>query len=82
MTWFDLAVRVEGKRAVAVMNPKDVDYVAATLGRELGEEIVVYSAADIVLMAQEGGTLLHHLKHKLGAYTTTVDVAGNGEAPW
>ena len=82
MTWFDLCVKVEGKRAVAVLNPKDVDYVAAALGRELGERVVVYTAADIVLMAQENQTLLHHLKHKIGAYTTTVAVGGNEEAPW
>lgn len=82
MTWFDLGLKVEGKRAVAVMYPQDVDYVAAALGQELGEQIIVYTAQDIVLMAQEGQTLLHHLKHKLGAYTTTVAVGGNEEAPW
>jgi len=82
MTWFDLKTRVGDRRAVAVMNPEDAEYVAATLGRELGDDVVVYTAADIVLMAHENPTLLTHLKHKAGAYTTHVDVGSNEEAPW
>ena len=76
MCWFDLGVRVDDKRAVAVMNPSDVEYVATQLSKELDDGVVVYSAADIVLMARENQSLLHHLKQRAGAYTTSV---GNGK---
>lgn len=82
MCWFDLGVRVEGKRAVAVMNSADADYVASQLAEELGDDVVVYAASDIVLMAQEGQTLLHQLKHTLGAYTTVVNNGKLEEPSW
>ena len=82
MTWFDLKTRVGDRRAVAVMNPQDAECVAATLGRELGDDFIVYTAADIVMMAHENPTALTHLKQIAGAYTTHVDIAGDGEAPW
>lgn len=82
MTWFDLGVRVEGKRCVAVMNPKDADIVAASLSDELGEQVIVYTAADIVMMAHDTPTLLTHLKLKLGAYTTCVKTAEGEDALW
>ena len=94
LTWFDLKMRVkdrrasrsetsqEGLRAVFVVNPEDAGYVAATLGHELGEEVIVYTVADIVMMAHENPTALTHLKQIAGAYTTHVDIAGDGEAPW
>jgi len=82
MTWFDLGVRVEGKRCVAVMNPKDANIVAASLSDELGEEFIVYTAADIVLMAHETPTMLTHLKQKAGAYTTSVRTEGGDDALW
>lgn len=82
MTWFDLGVKVEGKRCVAVMNPKDADIVAASLSDELDDDVIVYTAADIVLMANETPTLLTHLKHTLGAYTTCVKTTNGEDALW
>jgi hypothetical protein len=82
MTWFDLQTRVGDRRAVAVMNPQDAEYVAATLGRELGDDFIVYTAADIVMMAHENPTALTHLKQVAGAYTTHVDVNSSEEAGW
>lgn len=82
LTWFDLQIKVGGKRAVCVVQASDAEIVAATLGEELGEQIVVYTAADIVMMSHEQPTALTHLKHVVGAYTTHVDVAGNVEASW
>jgi hypothetical protein len=82
MQWFDLKIRVKDRRAVAVLNPSDAEYVAATLGRELNDDFIVYTAADIVMMAHENPTALTHLKQIAGAYTTHVDVHGDGEAPW
>ena len=82
LTWFDLKMRVKDRRAVFVVNPEDAGYVAATLGHELGEEVIVYTVADIVMMAHENPTALTHLKQIAGAYTTHVDIAGDGEAPW
>ena len=82
MTWFDLQTRVGDRRAVAVMNPQDAEYVAATLGRELGDDFIVYTAADIVMMAHENPTALTHLKQAAGAYTTHVDVTSSEEAGW
>lgn len=80
--WFDLKIQVKDRRAVAVLNPQDAEYVAATLGQELGDTVIVYTAADIVLMAHENPTALTHLKHLAGAYTTHVEVGSNEEAPW
>ena len=82
MTWFDLGIRVDGKRGVAVMNPKDADIVAASLSEELEDEFIVYTAADIVLMAHENPTLLTHLKQSAGAYTTSVRNAEGEDALW
>ena len=82
LTWFDLKMRVKDRRAVFVVNPEDAGYVAATLGNELGEEVIVYTVADIVMMAHENPTALTHLKQIAGAYTTHVDIAGDGEVPW
>lgn len=82
MTWIDLGVRVGGKRAVAVLNPQDADYVAARLSDELDDGVVVYTAADIVLMAHENPSALTHLKQIAGAYTTRVTVGDDVEAPW
>lgn len=82
MTWFDLGVRVGGKRCVAVMYPQDADIVAASLSEELGEAVSVYTAADIVLMAHENPTALTHLKQIAGAYTTSVRNAEGEDALW
>jgi len=82
MCWFDLGVRVEGKRAVAVMNSADAGYVASQLSKELDDAVVVYAASDIVLMAQEGQTLLHQLKHKADACTTIVNGGKLEEPTW
>lgn len=82
MTWFDLKIKVKGKKAAAVLDPKDADYVAAQLSKELGEDVIVYTVSDIILMAHENPTALTHLKHTMGAYTTHVDVRDDGEAPW
>lgn len=82
MAWFDLKIRVKDRRAVAVLNPSDAEYVAATLGRELDDDVIVYTAADIVMMAHENPTALTHLKQIAGAYTTKVTVRDSGEAPW
>ena len=82
MTWFDLGCRVNGKKAVAVMNPKDAVAVAAALSKGLDDEVVVYTAQDIVMMANETDSFLHHLKHAAGAYTTQVDTSEQVDAPW
>lgn len=82
MAWFDLGMRVGNRRAVAVMNPKDAVTVAATLGREMDDDVIVYTAADIVLMANENPTALTHLKQHAGAYTTHVDTKERANAPW
>lgn len=81
-TWFDLRVSVDGKRAVAVIEAADAEIVAASLREELDEEIVVYTAADIVLMAQEHQSTLHHLKRIASAYTRSVVDEKVGDAPW
>ena len=82
MCWIDLGVRVDDRRAVAVMNPSDVEYVASQLSKELDDGVVVYSAADIILMAREHQSMLHHLKQRAGAYTTTVDNGKIEDASW
>jgi hypothetical protein len=82
MHWFDLKIRVKDRRAVAVLNPSDAEYVAATLGRELDDDVIVYTAADIVMMAHENPTALTHLKQIAGAYTTQVTTSDGKEAPW
>lgn len=82
MCWIDLGVRVEDRRAVAVLNPADADYVSAQLSKELEDGVIVYTAADIVLMAQEHQSLLHSLKKRAGAYTTTVNNGAIEEASW
>ena len=82
MQWFDLKIRVGDRRAVAVLNPQDADYVAATLSREFDDGVIVYTVADIVLMAHENPSALTHLKQIAGAYTTQVTVGDQTEAPW
>ena len=82
MVWFDLGCRVNGRKAVAAMNPKDAEAIAAALSKGLDEDVIVYTAADIVMMANETGSFLHHLKHVAGAYTTHVDTSEQVNAPW
>jgi hypothetical protein len=64
------------------MSPSDAEYVACTLNEELEDEVVVYTAADIVMMANENGSMLHHLKQTFSAYTTGVDTREQKDAPW
>jgi hypothetical protein len=82
LVWFDLGMRVNGKRAVCVLSASDAEYVACTLTEELEDDVIVYTAADIVLMANENPTALTHLKHVFSAYTTEVHTREQGEAPW
>lgn len=82
MVWFDLGMRVNDKRCVAVMNPKDADIVAAGLSDELDDEFIVYTAADIVLMAHDNPTALTHLKQTASAYTNRVTNADGEELNW
>lgn len=82
MAWFDLGCRVNGRRAVAVLNPKDAESIAAALSKDLNDDVIVYTAADIVMLANETDSFLHHLKHVAGAYTTQVDTSEQVNAPW
>lgn len=82
MQWIDLGMRVNDRRAVAVLNPQDADYVAAALSGELDDGVIVYTAADIILMAHENPSALTHLKQIAGAYTTHVTVGDQTEVPW
>lgn len=82
MTWFDLCVEIEGAKCVAVFNASDAEYVATTLSKEFEKKVVVYTVADIVLMANESKTALTHLKHVASAYTTNVKTDEREDAPW
>lgn len=82
LTWFDLDLELDGAKCVGVFNPSEAEYVATTLSESYGKKIVVYTAADIVLMAHEGKSVLHHLKHAATAYTTNVKTGQREDAPW
>jgi len=82
LTWFDLDIEIDGAKCVAVLNPSDAEYVADTLSTSFGKKVVVYTAADIVLMANEEKSMLSHLKHAASAYTTNVKTGRREDAPW
>lgn len=81
LTWFDLGVRVDGVKAVAVLRASDAEYVACELSKELSEPVRVYTAADLVMIAHEHQSMLSQLKSKFSAYTVAVETE-DGEAPW